>query len=323
MAIAYLLETAASSLLEPPKFRLSSLKCHHHSRVSSPPLFPFSKHHHQIRITPHSSLHPNLCALAPRHALSQSTEEDPSSLLDKFLNAILKTLNLLRKPAIVSVLLGVLILGHPFNHAIAASGGAIGGDSWSSSSSNSSSSYSSRSSSGSSSSNSSRSSSDSSSSIAACYSTKGRVITQPKKTTVIKLQVCLLGSARSFQRDLDQLAEKADTSTKAGLSHVLTEASSSLLRHTDSCISAYSSLDSVKDAQKLFNQLSIEERAKFDEETLVNLNNIKRQTSVSHSSSSFSNEYIVAVQVLWTPQKEGDTLPESRVLADYPLLRPL
>ncbi|KAJ1697355.1 hypothetical protein LUZ63_005867 [Rhynchospora breviuscula] len=447
MAIASLLETA--SLLEPPKFRLSSLKFHHLSRVSSPPLFPFSKLHHQIRFTPHSSLHPNLRALAPRHAVSQSTEEDPSSLLDKLLNAILKTLNLLKKPALVAILLGVLILGHQFSRALAASGGSIGGDSWSSS--DSSSSYSSSSSSDSSSSSSWSSSSDddydttpsytssssdssrkkskkssdnyktssssddyetssfsdssqsnsdttpsyssSSSSpvvptgpvaissfeamsililmgfsaflifacIKVCSSTAGRVVTQPKKTTVIKLQVCLLGSARSFQRDLDQLAEKADTSTKAGLSYVLTEATSSLLRHTDSCISAYSSLDSVKDAQKLFNQLSIEERAKFDEETLVNLNNIKRQTSVSHSSSSFSNEYIVAtilvaaegvdeqpvinsssdlkialqklgsisssklraVRVLWTPQKEGDTLSESRVLKDYPLLRPL
>lgn len=32
----------------------------------------------------------------------------------------------------------------------------------------------------------------------------------------------MLGMARSFQRDLDQLAEKADTSTPAGLSFVLT-----------------------------------------------------------------------------------------------------
>ncbi|KAJ4815237.1 myelin-associated oligodendrocyte basic protein [Rhynchospora pubera] len=443
MAIASLLETA--SLLEPPKFRLSSLKFHHLSSVSSPTLFPFSKLHHQIRFTPHSSLHPNLRALAPRPAVSQSTEEDLSNPLDKLLNAILKTLNLLKKPAIVAIFLGVLILGHPFSRALAASGGSIGGDSWSSS--DSSSSYSSSSSSSSwslssdddydsdttpsctsSSSDSSRkkskkssdnnktssssddyetsSSSDSSQSnseTTPSYSssssspvvptkpvasssfkamsilismvfaviffyacTAGRVVTQPKKsqpikTTVIKLQVCLLGSARSFQRDLDQLAEKADTSTKAGLCYVLTEATSSLLRHTDSCISAYSSLDSVKDAQKLFNQLSIEERAKFDEETLVNLNNIKRQTSVSHSSSSFSNEYIVAtilvaaegvdelpaissssdlkialqklgsisssklrsVQVLWTPQKEGDRLSESKVLEDYPLLRPL
>jgi hypothetical protein len=32
----------------------------------------------------------------------------------------------------------------------------------------------------------------------------------------------LLGIARSFQKELDQIAEKADTSTPAGLSYVLT-----------------------------------------------------------------------------------------------------
>jgi len=32
----------------------------------------------------------------------------------------------------------------------------------------------------------------------------------------------LLGMARSFQKELDQIAKKADTSTPAGLSYVLT-----------------------------------------------------------------------------------------------------
>ncbi|KAJ3697771.1 hypothetical protein LUZ61_001476 [Rhynchospora tenuis] len=297
---------------------------------------------------------------------SQSTEEDPSSLLDKLLNAIHKTLNLLKKPAIVAILLDFLILGHPFSRALAASGGSIGGDSWSSSddssssysswssSDNSSSSYSSWSSSSdddydttpsysSSSSDSSRrnskissndyetissesnsettpsySSSSSSpviptrpvarssskamsdmfliilimgclaflifSGIAACSSTKGRVVTQPKKTTVVKLQVCLLGSARSFQRDLDQLAEKADTSTKAGLSYA------TILVAVDGVHEINSSSDLKIALQKL---------------------------------GSISSSKLKAVRVLWTPQQEGDTLSESKVLEDYPLLKPL
>lgn len=50
---------------------------------------------------------------------------------------------------------------------------------------------------------------------------------------------------------------------------------------------------SMEDGEKRFNQLSIEERGKFDEETLVNVNNIKRQSTTSQRASGFSNEYIV------------------------------
>jgi len=117
----------------------------------------------------------------------------------------------------------------------------------------------------------------------------------------------------------------------------------------------------MDDGEKRFNQLSIEERGKFDEETLVNVNSIKRNKAGSQRSSGFSNEYIVitilvaaegihklpainssndlktalqklgsipsrkilAVEVLWTPQNENDTLSERELLEDYPLLRPL
>ncbi|VAH95430.1 unnamed protein product [Triticum turgidum subsp. durum] len=178
------------------------------------------------------------------------------------------------------------------------------------------------------------------------------------------MSVGLLGMARSFQKELDQIAEKADTSTPAGLSFVLTETTLALLRHPDCCISAYSTVDvkrSMDDGEKRFNQLSIEERGKFDEETLVNVNSIKRQKAGTQRSSGFSNEYIVitilvaaegvyklptinsssdlktalqmlggvpsskimAVEVLWTPQNENDTLSERELLEDYPLLRPL
>eukprot|EP00268_Persea_americana_P011197 TRINITY_DN146_c0_g1_i1.p1 TRINITY_DN146_c0_g1~~TRINITY_DN146_c0_g1_i1.p1 ORF type:complete len:118 (-),score=28.44 TRINITY_DN146_c0_g1_i1:245-598(-) len=117
----------------------------------------------------------------------------------------------------------------------------------------------------------------------------------------------------------------------------------------------------MEDGEKRFNKLSIEERGKFDEETLVNVNNIKKQSTSSQRSKGFSNEYIVitvlvaaegvhklpvingsadlkealqklgsipsrktlAVEVLWTPQNENDTLSERELLEDYPLLRPL
>lgn len=193
---------------------------------------------------------------------------------------------------------------------------------------------------------------------------EGSVLTAADKTTVLKLQVGLLGMGRTLQKDLNRIAEVADTSTSEGLHYVLTETTLALLRHPDYCISAYSSVDvkrGIEDGEKRFNQLSIEEREKFDEETLVNVNNIKRQSTRSQRANGFSNEYIVitilaaaegehklpsingsgnlkdalqklgsipsskllAVEVLWTPQNENDTLSERELLEDYPLLRPL
>ncbi|OMO62274.1 hypothetical protein CCACVL1_22925 [Corchorus capsularis] len=118
---------------------------------------------------------------------------------------------------------------------------------------------------------------------------------------------------------------------------------------------------SIDDGEKLFNQLSIEERAKFDEETLVNVDNIRTQSTRSQKATGFSNEYMVitilvaaegehklppingskdlkeallklaciltkkilGVEVLWTPQDENDTLSKKELIEDYPELRPL
>nr|POE45631.1 hypothetical protein CFP56_05522 [Quercus suber] len=38
---------------------------------------------------------------------------------------------------------------------------------------------------------------------------------------------------------------------------------------------------------------------------------------------SIPSSKILAVEVLWTPQNENDTLSERELLEDYPLLRPL
>lgn len=193
--------------------------------------------------------------------------------------------------------------------------------------------------------------------------TQSNLFSSTSKTSVLKLQVGLLGMARSLQQDLDRIAERADTSTPAGIHHILTETVLSLLRHPDYCISGYSSADVKRDseaAERLFNELSLEERAKFDEETLVKGNNIFRR-GPSKAKSGFNNEYIVvtvlvaaegeiklpainsnadlkealrklgsipkdqtlAVEVLWTPQDQNDTLSERELLGDYPLLRSL
>ncbi|RID78964.1 hypothetical protein BRARA_A01740 [Brassica rapa] len=319
---------------------------------------------------------------------------------DRIAIQIKKTLDSLKKPAIAAVLLGLLLFHDP-NSALAASGGRIGGNSFSSrrSSSSSSSSYSvPRTLDQSSSTRYSAPYYGPSPLSGGLYvgpavgfgfgggfstilvglaafivvsgflsdrrSQGGSTLTDTQKTSVIKLQVGLLGLGRTLQQDFNRLAENADTSTSEGLAYVLTEATLALLRHPDYCISCYSSVDvrrSIEDGEKRFNQLSIEERGKFDEETLVNVNSIKRQSSKIRTASGFSNEYIVvtilvaaegthklqpingtvdmkealqkigsiprnkimAVEVLWTPQNEKDTLSERELLEDYPLLRPL
>ncbi|XP_010277329.1 PREDICTED: uncharacterized protein LOC104611801 [Nelumbo nucifera] len=342
------------------------------------------------------------CFLDSKKCTTGSADNERNrNLFEGVVEAILKALKTLQKPAIAAVLLGFLLTYDPHS-ALAASGGRMGGRAFSS---HSSSSYSSRS-------YSSRTASPSFSYSMPYYApspfgfsggggfyvgpafgvgvgagssfllimagfaafilvsgflsdrSEGSVLTDTQKTSVLKLQVGLLGMARSLQRDLDRIAQNADTSTSEGLSYVLTETTLALLRHPDCCISGYSSVDvkrSMEDGEKRFNQLSIEERGKFDEETLVNVNNIRRQSTTTQRANGFSNEYIVitilvaaegvhklpaingsadlkealqklgsipsrktlAVEVLWTPQNENDTLSERELLEDYPLLRPL
>ncbi|XP_020209017.1 uncharacterized protein LOC109793953, partial [Cajanus cajan] len=160
----------------------------------------------------------------------------------------------------------------------------------------------------------------------------------------------------------------------------------SLVRRLGYTVAGYSFEDlkqSKEDGEKYYNQLSDEERAKFDEETLLNLNNTEKR-SIKIQSDMFSNEYfdvkeinegrkifeeerllngfgneyivitilvaakgahklpningaedlkialqklrsllsskLLAGEVLWTPQKEDDTLSKQKLLEDYPQL---
>ncbi|KAK4424688.1 hypothetical protein Salat_1662400 [Sesamum alatum] len=51
---------------------------------------------------------------------------------------------------------------------------------------------------------------------------EGSVLTATERTSVLKLQVGLLGLGRSLQKDLNRIAETANTSTSEGLHYVLT-----------------------------------------------------------------------------------------------------
>lgn len=185
------------------------------------------------------------------------------------------------------------------------------------------------------------------------------------RIAVVKLQIGLLGMARDLQLDLEKIAEKADTSDPEGLHYVLEETVLALLRNPEYCVYGYATSNSAngpEQAEDLFNEFSMDERGKFAEETLVNVNNrTKRASAKGGDGDGGINEYILvtiiaaadgslklpavtdaaelrtalkrigairvdalqAVEVLWTPQEEGDTLTEDELLRDYPQLNVL
>ncbi|XP_020223560.1 uncharacterized protein LOC109805775 isoform X1 [Cajanus cajan] len=118
--------------------------------------------------------------------------------------------------------------------------------------------------------------------------------TKGNSVTVLKLQVAMSsGMESSIKKDLTRIAETADTSSRDGVSYLLTETIQSLVRHLGYCIAGYSFEDlkrSKEDGEKYYNQLSDEERAKFDEETLLNLNNTEKR-STKTQNDMFNNEY--------------------------------
>ncbi|KAI3961818.1 hypothetical protein MKW92_023738 [Papaver armeniacum] len=288
------------------------------------------------------------CFVKPSKGFQKTEEKQERKInpFDDIIQVLTKFVleNIIQKTAIAAVILGLLLTCNPHS-ALGASGGRIGGSNFSSDSS---SSYSS-----------SYSSSSSSYSSTSSSSTVGDNI-----LLIIYLgKVALLGTARSLQKDLDKLAEVADTLTPSGLRHILQEATVAVLRNPNYWVSCYSIVDvkhNKEDGEKRFNQLSIEERTKIDEETLVNVDGIKRRSTTRKRAGS-GNEYIVmtvlvaakgvhkicainssanlkealqklgsmpiskilAVEALWTPQVENDTLTEREMLQNYPNLRPL
>ena len=185
------------------------------------------------------------------------------------------------------------------------------------------------------------------------------------RIAVVKIQIGLLGLARQLQLDLEDIAEAADTSSTEGLHYVLEETVLALLRNPEYCVYGYATsatADGPENAEDLFNEYSMDERGKFEEETLVNVNARKRASRTKNADGEENiNEYILvtiiaacdgglklpavtdgtelrtalkrvgairvdalqAVEVLWTPQEEGDTLSEDELLRDYPQLNVL
>lgn len=183
------------------------------------------------------------------------------------------------------------------------------------------------------------------------------------RSSVTKLQVGLLGSARTLQRDLERIAGRADTNTPDGLHFVLQETVLALLRNPDYCVYGEGSTKNPRGldgAEEAFNEVVMEERGKFKEETLVNVSGRSRRSSMKSRSSGMSelivvtlvvaaeggskipkvsdreelksalnklgalrSEQILAVEVMWTPQDEDDSYTKDELFLDYPTLNSL
>ncbi|MBD2064166.1 DUF1517 domain-containing protein [Funiculus sociatus GB2-A5] len=191
------------------------------------------------------------------------------------------------------------------------------------------------------------------------------------KVSVARVQVGLLSEARSLQKELDQLARTADTSSAEGRAQVLQESTLALLRHPEYWVygAGESQQTALQAAEAKFNQLALGERSKFTEETLSNVNNQLRAAAPKASLpgtaaggelmtqdpgeylvvtmvvgvegnlelpkinstddlrqalrqiGGISSDRLLAVEVLWTPQADGDTLTTDDLLAEYPDLK--
>ena len=187
------------------------------------------------------------------------------------------------------------------------------------------------------------------------------------KVSVAQVQIGLLAQARDLQKDLNNLAGKADTGTASGRATVLQEATLALLRHPEywNYGSTESQQIALSSAEAKFNQLALAERSKFTSETLSNVNSQIRKNSLNSSGEIVESEtqepgeYIIvtlvagvegklnlpkingsddmenalrqiggvgsdrllAVEILWTPQAEGDTLTTDDIIAQYPNLK--
>ncbi len=197
--------------------------------------------------------------------------------------------------------------------------------------------------------------------------------TASSTVSVAKLQVGLLADARGLQADLNRIAETADTSSTAGLTQVLQEATLSLLRHPEYWIygASESRQSRLESAEIDFNRMALTERSKFSKESISNYNSQLRRADDAALASANSaiatsdvdlsespGEYIIAtvlvatqgklqlpnisseqdlrralsqigavssdnlfaVEILWTPQAEGETLSGDEVVAEYPNL---
>lgn len=177
--------------------------------------------------------------------------------------------------------------------------------------------------------------------------------------TITHLQVAMDASARHVQQALNQIAAETDLSTPEGLTIGLRETLLALLRAPETwthAIAQSKTLDSKQTAKQRFEILSIEERSKFDVESMTSVNGqVKRRDIIqrpedtpayivvtlivgtAHDSAivdpvmstedlrialkrlgSITPDYLMIYEVLWSPQDATDSLTDEELLLNYP-----
>ena len=177
--------------------------------------------------------------------------------------------------------------------------------------------------------------------------------------TITQLQVAMHASARHVQQALNRIAEETDLGTPEGLTLSLRETVVTLLRSPETwthAIATSKTVSTKQEAKQRFEALSIEERSKFDVESMVNTSGqlkhremIERPEDIAshivvtlivgtaHDSpiidpvmsseelrlalkrlGSITPDYLMVYEVLWSPQDESDSLTEEELLLNYP-----
>jgi uncharacterized membrane protein len=187
-----------------------------------------------------------------------------------------------------------------------------------------------------------------------------------ERYAAVKCQLALLSTARSLQRDLQAYASAATTDTVAGLAAALQDVAMALMRHGDYWrygVVQVQHAATLDEAERAFNQLVSQERAKLSEERTVNIDGVRRQPSAPVSAPSDEvGQYLVvtlivatgypeftayqtpspkdieatlqrlstlltsdllALEVMWSPENPDDTLTEDELIAEYPELSAL
>jgi uncharacterized membrane protein len=177
--------------------------------------------------------------------------------------------------------------------------------------------------------------------------------------TVSKLQVALLAQAREVQARLTELSLEIDTDTPEGLMTLMQESALALMRTPENWTHVSCSSQSVhKDkAEEVFNKLSLEERTKFSEETLVNvmgrvnqrseaiaypdkdpsayivvtllvgtehdkpifgeIKNTQELRTALEAIASIPASHLLVFELLWSPQADSDSLTYDELLMEY------
>jgi len=184
-----------------------------------------------------------------------------------------------------------------------------------------------------------------------------------ERYAVVQCQLALLATARALQRELQHYAETATTNTVVGLATALQEATMALMRHQPYWrygVVQVQRVSTIDEAERAFNQIVGQERAKLSEELTVNIEGLRRQTPRREGPNPTEvGQYLVvtlivatgypeftayptpslkdmedtlqrlgtllaadllALEVIWSPESPDDALTEDELLAEYPEL---